>query len=154
DAVLACRLSCMTQVLSPPARREEFRHLFMQAAKALVFTRPLYGIFAKPVRRWAEDWALLEPCLDLNAIERPYAAAASRQALRFPPRVERQRENSLRLLARLSEADDVVLPRERPGARYNYHLFPVLLRNREERRAMMSAMWSRFVDTSMLYSHV
>ena len=30
-----------------------------------------------------------------------------------------------RLLARLGTVDDVVLPRERPGAQYNYHLFPV-----------------------------
>jgi dTDP-4-amino-4,6-dideoxygalactose transaminase len=48
----------------------------------------------------------------------------------------------------------VVLPLERPGAQYNYHLFPVLLRDREERSAMMATMWARFVDTSMIYSGV
>jgi dTDP-4-amino-4,6-dideoxygalactose transaminase len=66
--------------------------------------------------------------------------------------VERQRVNSLRLLARLSRAEDVVLPRERAGARYNYHIFPVLLGNREERDAVRAHMWSRFVDTSTIYS--
>ena len=106
------------------------------------------------MRRWAEQWALLEPCLDLEAIPRSCAAAACRQALRFPPRVERQRANSLRLLAQLGEVENVVLPRERPGAQYNYHLFPVLLRNRVERVAMMDAMWAKFVDTSMIYSGV
>ena len=50
--------------------------------------------------------------------------------------------------------EDVVLPRERPGAQYNYHLFPVLLRDREERTAVMAAMWAKFVDTSMIYSDV
>jgi dTDP-4-amino-4,6-dideoxygalactose transaminase len=54
----------------------------------------------------------------------------------------------------LSGPADLVLPKERPGAQYNYHLFPVLLRNREERAAMMSTMWARFVDTSMIYSGV
>src|SRR5262249_41983403 len=45
-------------------------------------------------------------------------------------------------------------PRERPGAQYNYHLFPVLLRDHQERTAVMAAMWARFVDTSMIYSDV
>jgi dTDP-4-amino-4,6-dideoxygalactose transaminase len=106
------------------------------------------------MRRWTDRLALLEPCLDLQAIQRPWAAVACRQALRFPERVELQRANSLRLLAQLGTVDDVVLPLERPGAQYNYHLFPVLLRDREERSAMMAAMWAKFVDTSMIYSGV
>src|SRR5260370_28929289 len=106
------------------------------------------------MRRWAEEWALLEPCLDQKAIQRSYAAVACRQAARLPGRVRLQRANSLRLLAQLADVEDVVLPRERLGARYNYHLFPVLLRDREERVAVMNAMWSRFVDTSRIYSGV
>jgi dTDP-4-amino-4,6-dideoxygalactose transaminase len=97
---------------------------------------------------------LLEPCLDLKAIHRPWAAVACRQALRFSERVDIQRANSLRLLSRLGGLPDVVLPKERPGAQYNYHLFPVLLRDREERTAVMRAMWGRFVDTSKIYSGV
>jgi hypothetical protein len=126
----------------------------MQASKAVVFHRRLYGFFGRPMRRWTDQMALLEPCLDLKAIQRPWAAVACRQALRFPERVEQQRANSLRLLNHLDTVDDVVLPRERPGARYNYHMFPVLLRDRAERTAMMSAMWSRFVDSSKIYSTV
>jgi dTDP-4-amino-4,6-dideoxygalactose transaminase len=106
------------------------------------------------MRRWAEKWAVLEPLLDLKAIQRSYAAVASRQASRFPGRVTSQRANSLRLLSQLAAAEDVVLPHERPGALYNYHLFPVLLRNRDERAAVMAAMWARFVDTSMIYCDV
>ena len=106
------------------------------------------------MRRWAEKWAILEPSLDLNAIQRSYAAVACRQAFRFPRRVELQRANSLRLLSQIAGAEDVVLPQERPGARYNYHLFPVLLRDREERSAVMAAMWEQFVDTSMIYCDV
>jgi dTDP-4-amino-4,6-dideoxygalactose transaminase len=64
-----------------------------------------------------------------------------------------QRANSLQLLIRLDLTEELVLPRERPGATYNYHLFPVLLRSPEERTAVMASMWSRFVDTSMIYSH-
>jgi dTDP-4-amino-4,6-dideoxygalactose transaminase len=72
--------------------------------------------------------------------------------MRLPERVKLQRANSLRLLSQLRGVEDVVLPRERLGGRYNYHLFPVLLRHREERAAVMDAMWARFVDTSMIYS--
>ena len=140
--------------LSPPSRSEELRNLALQAAKATVFHRRLYGIFGRPLRRWAEKWAILEPCLDLQAIQHSWAAVACRQALRFPRRVESQRANSLQLLARLGAVEDVVLPRERPGAKYNYHLFPVLLRDRQERAALMAAMWTRFVDTSKIYSEV
>jgi dTDP-4-amino-4,6-dideoxygalactose transaminase len=50
--------------------------------------------------------------------------------------------------------EDVVLPWERLGARYNYHLFPVLLRDRGERAAVVASMWERFVDTSTIYSRV
>jgi dTDP-4-amino-4,6-dideoxygalactose transaminase len=79
---------------------------------------------------------------------------ACRQALRFAKRVERQRANSLQLLSHLDTIEDVVLPRERPGALYNYHMFPVLLRDRKERAPVMAAMWKRFVDTSMIYCDV
>ena len=154
QANLARKLADSIRSLSPPSRAQELRSLVLQAAKAVVFNRRLYGIFGRPMRRWTDKWALLEPCLDLKAIQRSWAAVACRQALRFPERVELQRANSLRLLARLGAVDDVVLPRERPGAQYNYHLFPVLLRDREERTAMMAAMWARFVDTSMIYSGV
>ena len=151
---LARKLGETIRSLAPPSRMRELRSLLLQAAKAMVFHRRLYGIFGRPLRRWAEQWALLEPCLDMEAIPRSCAAAACRQALRFPPRVERQRANSLRLLKNLGEVENVVLPRERAGAQYNYHLFPVLLRNGAERTAMMNGMWEKFVDTSMIYSGV
>ena len=153
-ASLARKLADTIRSLSPPSRSQELRSLALQAAKAAVFHRRLYGFFGRPMRRWAEKWAILEPSLDLKAIQRSCAAVACRQALRFPPRVEFQRANSLRLLARLGAVEDVVFPRERPGAQYNYHLFPVLLRDREERAAVMAGMWARFVDTSMIYSEV
>jgi dTDP-4-amino-4,6-dideoxygalactose transaminase len=151
---LARKLAGAIRSLSPPSRVQELRNLVLQGAKAAVFNRRLYGIFGRPMRRWVERLALLEPCLDLKAIQRSYAAVACRQTLWFPQRVELQRANSLRLLARLRSVEDVVLPRERPGAQSNFHLFPVLLRDREERTAVMAAMWARFVDTSMIYSEV
>jgi perosamine synthetase len=154
DATLAHKLARATDSLIPPSRLEELGNLILQGAKATVFNRQLYGIFGKPIRRWADKWALLEPRLDLNAIQRSYAAVASRQALRFPQRVERQRANSLRLLSQLTTLEDVVLPRERPETRYNYHLFPVLLRNIQERAAVRASMWEQFVDTSTIYCDV
>lgn len=152
DAELAGRVARAAEALATPPRIREFGMLMMQAAKSAVFSRRLYGFVGRPMRRWVEAWALLEPMLDMQAIRRSQAAVARRQALRFAPRVERQRANSLRLLSRLAGADDVVLPRERPGARYNYHLFPVLLRNRRERDAVRAEMWKQFVDTSTIYS--
>ena len=154
DAGLARKLADMIRSLSPPSRFQELRNLLLQAAKAAVFHRRLYGICGRPMRRWVEKWALLEPCLDLKAMESSWAAVACRQALRMPRRVQLQRVNSLQLLIRLGAAEDLVFPQERPGAQYNYHLFPVLLRNREERAAVMAAMWAKFVDTSMIYSEV
>jgi len=154
NAMLACKLAATIQSLSPPSCVQELRNLVLQAAKAVVFNRRLYGFVGRPTRRWVERWALLEPCLDLQAIQRSWAAVACRQALRFPQRVELQRTNSLRLLAQLGAVEDVIFPYERPGAQYNYHLFPVLLRDRDERTAVMAAMWAEFVDTSMIYSSV
>jgi dTDP-4-amino-4,6-dideoxygalactose transaminase len=43
---------------------------------------------------------------------------------------------------------------ERLGARYNYHMFPVLLHDRRERDAVTAGMWRRHVDTSTLYCAV
>ena len=154
DVTLASKLARATDSLFRPSRLHELPNLILQSAKATVFSRQLYGILGKPMRRWAEKRAFLEPSLDLNAIQRSYAAVASRQALRLPRRVELQRANSLKLLSRLVVAEDVVLPQERPGGRYNYHLFPVLLRDRAERAAVAASMWEQFVDTSMIYSDV
>jgi perosamine synthetase len=154
DSTLARKLARAAGSLLPVSRLQELRNLILQAAKAMVFSRELYGVFGKPMRRWMEKWAILEPSLDLNAIQRSYAVAASRQTSRFARRVELQRANSSRLLSALAAAEDVVLPQERPGARYNYHLFPVLLRDKEERSAVMAAMWEQFVDSSMIYCDV
>jgi dTDP-4-amino-4,6-dideoxygalactose transaminase len=154
DATLARKLARATERLFPPSRLQELRNLILLTAKAAVFSRQLYAIFGRPIRGWAEKWALLEPSLDLNAIQRSYAAVASRQASRFTQRVELQRTNSLRLLSRLDSLKDVVLPQERPGARNNYHLFPVLLRDGVERAAVRAGMWEQFVDTSMIYCDV
>jgi dTDP-4-amino-4,6-dideoxygalactose transaminase len=154
DATLARTLARATDQLFPPSRLQEMRNLVLQTSKAAVFSRHIYGVFGRPLRGWAEKWALLEPGLDMNAIQRSYAAVASRQASRFASRVELQRTNSSRLLSRLGVVTDVVLPQERPGARYNYHLFPVLLRDGEERTAVRAGLWERFVDTSMIYCDV
>ncbi|HWB85965.1 MAG TPA: DegT/DnrJ/EryC1/StrS family aminotransferase [Bryobacteraceae bacterium] len=154
DATLMRELPDAVQSLRPVSAIQELRHLILQAAKAIVFHQRLYGVFGRPMRSWAEKWALLEPCLDLKEIQSSWAAVACRQALRMPQRVRLQRANSLKLLARLGTVEDLVLPQERPGAQYNYHLFPVLLRNRAERTAVMAAMWDKFVDTSSIYSEV
>jgi perosamine synthetase len=153
DPTLASKMARAAQALATPSRVREFRGLMLQAAKSAVFSRQLYGFVGRPLRRWAEPWGLLEPCLDMSAIPRSHAAAARRQASRFPSRVERQRANSLRLMSGLaSVGDDVVLPRERPGARYNYHIFPVLLEDGRERAEVGAAMWKQFIDTSTIYS--
>jgi dTDP-4-amino-4,6-dideoxygalactose transaminase len=154
DVSLARSLANLVRSLSPPSRFEELRNVVLLAAKAAVFQRRMYGFCGRPLRRWAEDWALLEPSLDLRAIQRSWAAVACRQATRLEERVALQRANSLQLLARLGAVEDLSVPYERPGARYNYHLFPVLLRNGEERAAMMAALWMKFVDTSKIYSGV
>ncbi len=151
DAKLARDFAARIENLPPGALIGEFRNLTMQIAKAAVFSRALYAILGKPMRRWAERWTLLEPELDHKPILRSHAAVARRQAMRFPERVARHRANSLQLLSRLGSLDGVVLPDERPGACYNYHLFPVLLRGREERAAVAAAMWNHRVDTSMIY---
>lgn len=154
DAVLARNFARAATALSQPSRAQELLYLVLQSAKAAVFNRRLYGFLGRPLRRWAEQWALLEPTLDLSAIPRPYAAVACRQALRFRQRVERQRANSVQLLGYLGDLENVVLPAERPGARYNYHLFPVVLQSSAERNAIRSTMWEQFVDTSTIYSDV
>jgi perosamine synthetase len=154
DLVIAGRMVELTRLLRVPSRFHELRNLIMQGAKAAVFTQSLYGTCGRPLRRWVEDLALLEPHLDENAIQRSHAMVAVRQAKRIAQRVEQQRANSLRLLLQLSDAEDIVLPYETPRARYNYHLFPVLLRNADERAALRHSMWKKFVDTSIIYSNV
>jgi perosamine synthetase len=154
DPLLARRMEELTQSLALPSRFHELRNVFLQAAKAAVFTRSLYGTLGKPLRRWVEKWAILEPHLDENAIARPHAKVAIRQASRIAQRVEQQRAKSLRLLLRISSTEDVVLPFERAHTRYNYHLFPVLLRDQDERAAVRRSMWANFVDTSVIYSNV
>jgi dTDP-4-amino-4,6-dideoxygalactose transaminase len=154
DPEIAKRVGARVQTLSRQSRAWELRNLFMQGAKAVVFNRYLYGLFGRPMRRWVEQMALLEPCLDMHAIQASWAAGACRQALRFPQRVAWQRINSLRLLEQLGDVDDTVMPRERHGAQYNYHMFPVLLRDAAERKAVMDGMWRQFVDTSKIYSGV
>jgi dTDP-4-amino-4,6-dideoxygalactose transaminase len=152
DPDLALSMARQTEELPSPTSVAEFGSLMLQAAKSTIFRSDLYGVFGRPIRRWAEAWALLEPRLEMIAIQRSHATVALRQAERFPERVEWQRANSLRLLSRLGNAEGVVLPQEPRGARYNYHLFPILLRDSNERAAVVEGMWKQFVDTSTIYS--
>ncbi|HEY7391357.1 MAG TPA: DegT/DnrJ/EryC1/StrS family aminotransferase [Bryobacteraceae bacterium] len=152
DPVLAGKLAGLISSLRRPSHAEAMCNLALQCAKSLVFRRAVYGIVGMPLRRRVESWALLEPRLDTTGIAPSHAAAALLQASRFIERVERQRSNSMRLLSWLAGAENVVLPREPGGAQYNYHLFPVLLRDRRERAAVAQTMWKEFIDTSMIYS--
>lgn len=154
DPTMARNLAGPLQLLSPQSRFQELQNIILVGAKAAVFHRRLYGGCGRPLRPWLEKWALLEPQLDLQAIQRSWAAIACRQAMCLPARVDEQRTISLQLLTRLADAEDVVLPYERPGAQYNRHLFPVLLHTRDERKAIMKALWAKFIDVSMIYSEV
>src|SRR5262245_10477927 len=105
DPDLAFSMARLTEELPAAARATELHTLMLQAAKSIIFSRHMYGIFGKPFRRWAEEWALLEPRLEMVAIQRSHAAVALRQADRFAERVDLQRNNSLRLLSRIAKAE-------------------------------------------------
>ena len=154
DPSLTVAMAEEVRQLTPSSRAREILDLGLQAAKAAVFHRRVYGICGKPLRGWAEQWALLEPRLDYSTIQRSWRAVACRQALRMAARVQWQRARSLQLLIRLTGVERLVLPHERPGSICNYHLFPVLVRSGAERAAIMACMWSKFIDTSMIYSNV
>ncbi len=151
DSRLAPRVMDAILRLKPSSRLEEARNATLQMFKGIAFSRLCYGFLAGRVRASAEPRRILEPELDDHWILRHQAAGALRQARRFARRLHRQRSNSHLLLDRLHDAEDVVLPIERPGVRYSYHLFPVLLRDIRERDAVARAMLDRGVDTSRIY---
>jgi len=152
DPEVAHRVAEEVRLLKRQSRIDEWKNLLLQASKAVLFHRPVYGILGIPIRSWAEKRAFLEPVLSRKQIQRPHATVAIRQASCFRERVARQRENSLYLLSLLEEAEGVILPREWPNAAYNYHLFPVLMSDERERNAVAAAMLTQGVDTSHLYS--
>ncbi len=152
DPEVARRVTEHIRMLERQSTADECMNLFLQTVKAMVFRRPIYGILGIWFRPWAEKRAFLEPVLSRKQIQRPHATVALREARRFRERVARQRENSLYLLSLLQGADGIVLPREWPGAAYNYHLFPVLTAGEEERNAVAGAMLSQGIDTSHIYS--
>ena len=150
----ARRVSEEVRSLKRQSPIDEWRNLFLQVAKAVTFSKPVYGTLGLPIRSWAEKKAILEPVLSHKQIQRHHAAVALRQALRFRERVIRQRENSLYLLSLLQEAEGIILPREWPGSTYNYHIFPVLMSDEQERDGVAAAMLKKGVDTSHIYSDV
>jgi dTDP-4-amino-4,6-dideoxygalactose transaminase len=151
DPALAARLAEIANRLPPPSLWEEFANPTKQFAKAWVFRRPLYGLIGRPLRARAERMGVLEPRLIQRRILRGQAAVAVRQVRDFPIRVELHRANSLRLLELLGACPGLVLPLETPGTRYNYHLFPILVADRQERDRMVQALLARNVDTSRIY---
>jgi len=151
DPALAEKVAAEARRLTAPSFIDEFCNPFVQASKAMVFRRPIYGLVGRSTRPRAERYELLEPSLSSEAIGRGSAAAAIRQVATFARLVERQRANSLQLLDRLRGVEGIVLPWERSGVSYNYHLFPVLLADEEEKKAVMAGMLERHVDTSQNY---
>ena len=151
DPDLASRVDDRTKELVPTQFSEQARNLFGQAAKTAVFSKPLYTFVGQPLRPRAERHQFLEPELDAKMIQPGQAAIALRQAPAFAARAEAYRANSLRLLSRLTEAEDVVLPWEPPETRYSYHLFPVVMRDATERDAVAQNMLTYGIDTSRIY---
>lgn len=137
----------------PPLFSEITTHVG-QWAKAIMFTRLCYGLAGFAVRRHAEPHKLLEPHMNIEGVRRPQAAVAVRAAEGLPGLVARQRHNSLLLLSLLQSAEDVALPVEPAGCQYNYHLFPVLVRDKDERDAVRQRMSDVSVDTSKIYFDV
>lgn len=125
--------------------------LIQQPMKALVFKQSFYGLLGRPLRPFLETKGILEPTLDEEQIQPGQASVALRQGARLEAIVERQRENSLHLLECIGGVEDVILPVERPGARYNYHLFPVLVSDKRERDLVRERMLARHVDTSKIH---
>jgi dTDP-4-amino-4,6-dideoxygalactose transaminase len=127
------------------------QNIMAQATKAALFQRPLYGVIGRPLRRRVERHQVLEPVLDSYRIHPSQAAVAVRQVAKTRERLDAQRRNSLYLLNLLSGVQGIHLPRERDGVRYNYHLFPIFLRDREEKENVVAAMLQRNIDTSQVY---
>lgn len=151
---LALNLATVVWKLVPQGWLDRFRNCLGQATKAFVFRRPCYGLIGRPLRPFAERHGLLEPDLDRRLIQPGQAAIGLRQAKTYRERVERQRHNGKRLRALLSDLDGIVLPHESPRARHNFHFFPVLLHDAEERAAVAAGMLQRHVDTSRIYYNV
>ncbi len=154
DPDIADRVALEARLLQRQSPADEWKNLLLQVMKTATFHRPLYGLFGLPIRSWAEKRAFLEPALSSSQIQRHHAAVALRQALRFRERVARQRANSLYLLDLIQEVEGVVLPREPRGSAHNYHIFPVLMADQQERSEVSAAMLAYGVDTSRIYSDV
>lgn len=125
--------------------------LIQQPLKAFIFRQGVYGLIGRPLRPSLETKGILEPTMDEDRIQPGQATVALRQVARLQAVVERQRENSLHLLKCIGEVENVRLPVERPGARYNYHLFPVLVSDKRERDLVRDKMLERDVDTSKIH---
>ncbi len=146
------RLGELADGLARPSRISQFQRIAMQAAKALLFKRPLYGLLASRLREQAESHTLLGANLDELAIAPASAAVAVAQANSgFRARVEKQRANARHLIGLLGDIEDIQLPIEPCDSRYNYHLFPVLAASREEREAVMQSMLVQGIDTSRVH---
>ena len=114
----------------------------------------MYGAVARPLRPRMERYAVLEPELDMKAIQPSQAVVALRQIRSYEARAKGQRENGHRLLSALSDVPGLVLPHERPGCEYAYHFFPVLVSDAEERDSVARRMLEKSVDTSRVYFNV
>ncbi len=139
--------------LTPPRRIVEWRGGLMQAAKAALFRRPLYGLAGHAARSSTKPRSLFTANLDLQAIARGSAAVVLRQAAVFAARVREQQSNSLFLLDQLAGIQDIELPYQPRGATYNRALFPVLAGDSRERDAVRAGMRKWGVDTSRLHSN-
>jgi hypothetical protein len=151
DAGFAVRVRAMAGELARPGRLESIRCAAMQLAKSALFSRALYGPLGNRARAAAEDRGYLLAKMNSQGIAGSSAAAVRRLAARSGERLGRQRENSLKLLAWLRDADDLILPAERPGARYGYSLFPVVTASEDERDTVMQTMFELGVDTSKIH---
>jgi perosamine synthetase len=151
DPGIASRVRDLGAQLTPQGRLASFRCAAAQLAKGMLFSRALYGAVGNRLRATTEDRGFLLAKVDRRAITASSAAGVRSLAARLEERLRRQHENSLELIDILRQAEGVVLPEERPGTRYSYNLFPVLVADEAERDAVRHAMLEMGVDTATMH---
>jgi dTDP-4-amino-4,6-dideoxygalactose transaminase len=136
--------------LKQPSMTDEFKNTCLAYIKALFYQKPFFGLFGLPVGLMLENKIDLmgNKSLHMAKGNKSHISITLKKLTNFRKKVELQRKNSFFLIEKLKNTS-LILPYEEKNTYYNYYLFPLLIKNRDETSEYLR---NKGIDTTKLFS--
>ena len=148
DSNLSSRLSQFIGEMPVPTRLDEFAHAVKAYIKALLRSKPLYGVVGYPL------WSILDKRMNLSersgvSLGRIYRtdSAVTTKRLRLLDSAIRKQRSYASFYSQTLKLEPGMLCKEKPKAFHNRYHYPIIFPSQEHRDFIADYLFRRRIDT-------